>query len=425
MGLIITFHMKKKEKGNACMKIVSINSVPYGSTGGIMVEVSKIAEEICNAENFSFYGNWKKHPKKIALNSNRFGFLLENIISALFSKYSGYHNIGSVLGTYFLLKKISSIKPDIIHIHNIHLWVINVPLLFSYIKKYNISVIWTLHDCWAFTGQCPHFTMVKCDKWKTGCYHCPQYRKYPAAYVDRTKTMWELKRKWFTGVENMAIITPSQWLADLVKQSYLKDYQVKVINNGIDLSVFKLTPSDFREKHGLNGKNIVLGVAFGWGKRKGLDVFVELSKRLDSDKYKIVLVGTDDKTDQQLPDNILSIHRTQNQTELAQIYTAADVFANPTREENYPTVNMEAIACGTPVLTFRTGGSPEIIDENTGSVVDCDDIDAMEREIIRICEEKPYSKEACLERAQEFDMNNKFREYIRLYENMVSDKDEQ
>ena len=258
--------------------------------------------------------------------------------------------------------------------------------------------------------------MIGCDKWKTGCYGCPQYKEYPKSLFDNSKYMYRLKKKWFTGVENMTIVTPSEWLASLVKESYLKDYPVKVINNGIDLNVFKPAESNFREKYALENKYIVLGVAFGWGKRKGLDVFVELEKRFDKEKYKIVLVGTDDNIDKLLPDNIISIHRTQNQTELAEIYTAADVFANPTREENYPTVNMEALACGTPVVTFNTGGSPEMLDETCGAAVAKDDNDAMYNEIIRICETKPYSLEACIKKAKGFDKNEKFGEYIRLYE---------
>ena len=192
---------------------------------------------------------------------------------------------------------------------------------------------------------------------------------------------------------------------------------MKVIHNGIDLEVFKPTPSDFRERYGIPAeKSVLLGVAFGWGVRKGLDVFVELAQRLDPEKYQIVLVGTDEKTDKLLPENIISIHRTQNQAELAEIYTAADLFVNPTREENYPTVNMESIACGTPVLTFRTGGSPEILTEKTGSVVPCDDIDTLEQEIRRICIEKPFSQPDCLEHAKSFDMHQRFEEYVKLYE---------
>ena len=304
---------------------------------------------------------------------------------------------------------------ELIHLHNLHGHFICFPIFFRFIKKHNIPVIWTLHDCWSFTGRCPHFVMMKCDRWKKGCHNCLYPGKsYPQSYIDTSCMMWSLKKKYFTGINHCILVTPSQWLADLVKQSFLKGYPVKVINNGIDLSVFKPTESGFREKYGLEDVKIVLGVASGWGKRKGLDVFIELAKRL-LDDYRIVLVGTDDNVDKQLPSNIISIHRTQNQKELAEIYTAANVFANPTREDTFPTVNMESLACGTPVVTFRTGGCPEILDETCGSVVDCDDVGALEIEIRRICDEKPYSVEACLARAQKFDMNDRFKEYLDLY----------
>jgi glycosyltransferase involved in cell wall biosynthesis len=259
--------------------------------------------------------------------------------------------------------------------------------------------------------------MVKCEKWKTQCSHCEQRRNH-SWFLDQSRKLFDKKKELLTGL-NMTIVTPSQWLADLVKQSFLKNYQVKVINNGIDIGIFRPTESDFRKKYGIEDKKIVLGVAFDWGIRKGLDVFVELADRL-SDDYQIVLVGTNDKIDTQLPHNIISIHRTQNQQELAKIYSAADVFVNPTREENYPTVNMEALACGTPVLTFKTGGSPEIIDETCGSVVDCDDVAAMENEIIRICTDKIYSEIDCLKKARGFDQNERFEEYLKLYERVIS-----
>ena len=195
----------------------------------------------------------------------------------------------------------------------------------------------------------------------------------------------------------------------------MKDYSIKVINNGIDLDVFKSSVNSFREEHQLQDMKIVLGVALGWSKAKGIDVFIRLASDLPAD-YKIIMIGTDDKVDELLPNNVISIHRTQNQQELVKIYSAADVFVNPTREENYPTVNMESIACGTPVLTFRTGGSPEMLDDTCGSVVDCDDIDALEKEIIRICTEKPYTKAACISKAKEFDKNERFKEYLDLYE---------
>ena len=212
---------------------------------------------------------------------------------------------------------------------------------------------------------------------------------------------------------DLTIITPSQWLADLVRQSFLQDYPVKVIHNGIDLSVFQPTPGNFREKYRISpDKFILLGVAFDWGARKGLDVFVDLAKRLPSERFQIVLVGTDASVNKILPGNLISIHRTQNQRELAEIYTAADLFVNPTREDNYPTVNMEAIACGTPVLTFRTGGSPEIVNTATGVVVECDDVNTLEKEILRIQKAKPFSTQVCLECAAQFDEQLRFEEYL-------------
>lgn len=396
------------------MKILAINALPNGSTGTIMRGILDTAKEEKTIESVSFYGNWKGCSPTYS-SSIRYGYRIENLINAAISKCFGFHNVLSIFGTVSLIKKIDSFKPDIIHLHNLHLWTICLPLLFNYIKKHKIKVIWTLHDCWSFTGQCPHFIIARCNKWKTGCHDCPQLSVYPASKMDRTRTMWKLKRKWFTGVDEMTIVTPSQWLADLVKQSYLKDYLVKVINNGIDLNIFKPTESDFRKKHHLENKFILLGVAFGWGKRKGLDVFIELAKRLDC-HFQIVLVGTNEDIDKQLPEKIISVHRTANQEELAKLYTVADLFVNPTREENFPTVNMESIACGTPVVTFKTGGSPEIPDETCGSVVPCDDIDALEKEIKRVCTGQPFTKEACLKRAKEhFDMNDRFKEYIELY----------
>ena len=397
------------------MKTVLINSCNFGSTGNIMLEIAETAENggytaaVCYPQSRD---NSRKQKEKDFVIGTRFSRNIHLQLAGI----TGLNGCFSYFSTLKLLKKLDKFKPDIIHLHNLHNCYINLSLLFKYIKKHNIKTVWTLHDCWAFTGHCPYFDIAECAKWKTGCYSCPQYKDYPKSLFDNSKIMYRLKRKWFTGVKNMTIVTPSEWLAGLVKESYLKDYPVKVINNGIDLNVFKPTESDFRKKYALENKYIVLGVAFGWGKRKGLDVFIELEKRFDKEKYKIVLVGTDDNVDKLLPENIISIHRTQNQTELAKIYSAADVFANPTREENYPTVNMEALACGTPVVTFNTGGSPEMLDETCGAAVAKDDNDAMYNEIIRICEKKPYSLEACIKKAKGFDKNEKFGEYIRLYE---------
>lgn len=404
------------------MRIVQINGGAKGSTGKIMMGIAEVArtqghEVMCASpitttnrdagEDCGYY---------------RIGTFNSRRVNVALARITGFNGCFAWLETYKLLKKIDEFKPDIIHLHNLHDSYINLSMLFSYIKKHNVPTVWTLHDCWAFTGQCPHFTIVKCDEWKAGCHNCPQYKEYPASLYDNTKKMWQLKKKWFTGVKNMTIVTPSEWLAGLARESYLKQYPIEVINNGIDLNVFKPTHSNFREQYGIPGdKYIVLGVSFAWGYRKGLDCFVEMAEKL-GEQYQIVLVGTDDEIDKNLPHNIISIHRTQNQKELAEIYSAAEVFVMPTREENYPTVNMEAIACGTPVVTFDTGGSPEMLDDKTGIVVDANDIEATKKAIKDICEKKRCNdEEYIVAYSKNFDMKKRFAEYIELYANVLEE----
>lgn len=323
----------------------------------------------------------------------------------------------SIFGTVQLIRRLDDFNPDIIHLHNLHGFGFNLMLLFQYINKKNIKVVWTLHDCWSFTGHCPYFAMVKCKRWKTECNKCPQPKVYPKMYLDSSNAMFKLKKKYFCSVHDMIIVTPSEWLGNLVKQSFMNKYPLKFINNGIDLDIFKPSVSDFRNRLEIKAKYIILGVSMAWGKRKELDVMIELASRLDS-RYQVVLVGTTESIDKEIPSNILTIHRTNSQAQLAEIYSAADVFANPTREENFPTVNIESLACGTPVISFNTGGSSEILDDTCGSVVECDDIDTFEQNIINTCLNRPYSRENCVRRASMFGKNDKFREYVQLYDNI-------
>ena len=398
------------------MKVAQINMLPRGSTGKMMLQIMKVARQSgIEAKSYTtpIFLVTGKEPRMKEDHLHYFGSFYENMFHNYAGKMLGRNGHYSYFGTKQLIRALKAFGPDIIHLHNIHAHCINLPLLFRFLSHSNIKVIWTLHDCWTFTGSCYHFDMVGCDKWKTGCHHCEQIRRHT---VDTSSRMYAKKRNWFTSVKNMMLVTPSQWLADQVRESFLRDYPIQVIHNGIDLNVFQPTQGDFRYRYHIpESKKILLGVAFGWNDRKGLDVFIELSKRLDEDRYQIVLVGTDENVDKRLPSNVISIHRTHDQKELTEIYTAADLFVNPTREETYPTVNMESIACGTPVLTFRTGGSPEILDKTCGSVVDRGDIDAIENEIVRICSQKTYSVESCLARAKQFDMKDRFEEYIRLY----------
>jgi len=403
------------------MKILQINTINYyGSTGKIAQQIRN--EAINRGYRCVVAHRYNEDNIEYDEDSVQISSWWDCHVHNRLSTLTWLQGCFSAYKTRKFLKKVKEYNPDIIHLHNLHGSYINHKMLFNYLKKYNGKVVWTLHDCWAFTGYCPYFSYKKCDKWRDGCYACPLHKDSKNIVFDTSGFMWKRKKEWFTGVKNLTIVTPSKWLAELTKQSFLKGYPVKVINNGIDLSVFKPTESDFRKKHNVENKFIVLGVAFDWGVRKGLDVFVNLAKMLD-DRFQIVLVGTNEETDKQLPENIISIHRTQNQQELAEIYTAADVFANPTREDNFPTVNMEALACGTPVVTFNTGGSPESISEKSGTVVDCEDTVAMKKTIIEICLNKVYNKNQCINRAGDFDKDKAYAEYVDLYERSIRERE--
>ena len=392
--------------------VVQINTCDYGSTGKIMLQLAEAINR--NGDRcFIVVPNGRHNPWKNKKGYIKFGNRFSEDSHIVLGRITGLQGCFSFFSTLSLIRKLKRIRPDILHLHNLHESYINLPLLFRFIKKNDIPVVWTLHDCWSFTGHCPYFSYIDCQKWKTGCFSCPLYKNYPKSCFDNSKIMYKLKRKWFCGIKNLTLVTPSKWLSELVKESFLKEYPVKVINNGIDLNVFKPTSSDFRERHGIKeNTKLILGVAFDWEKRKGLDVFIELSNELNAGEYKIVLVGTNDENDAILPPSILSIHRTSNQKELAEIYSAADVLINPTREDNYPTVNMEAIACGTPVITFRTGGSPEIVNKNTGIVVEKDDINALISNMDKACSIKINS-------SSEFDSKKQSEKYLELYRELV------
>lgn len=407
--------------GGNRMKILQINSVcGYGSTGRIATDIYKILEEQGH-ECLIAYGRGSI-PEGIK--SIKIGNIIDNYIHVAKTRLLDKHGFSSTNATREFIEKIKIFNPDIIHLHNIHGYYVNIEMLFNYLKEARKPIIWTLHDCWAFTGHCAYFDYVGCDKWKNGCYNCPQKNSYPQSLIkDNSKYNYKKKRELFNGINNMTIITPSNWLAELVKDSFLNPYDIKVINNGIDLNVFK--PKDksiFRKKYGLEDKFIILGVASVWDQRKGLDYFIKLSELIDSGS-KIVLVGLNDKQVTKLPANIIVIKRTNNLTELSEIYSAADVFLNPTLEDNFPTTNLEAMACGTPVIVFNTGGSAESLDDNCGYVVAKGNIDALVDAIEQYKENNVNITQThnCIKRAKKYDKKSKFDEYITIYHEVLGE----
>ena len=397
------------------MRIVEINASNYGSTGTIMLGVADALRQ-SGHQVLICYPATKRNLAKNIEGTYIIGSRVGRNICLLLSKLTGREDLLFRVATFYLLRQIDRFSPDIIHLHNIHGWYVNFTMLFNYIKRRGIRVIWTFHDCWPLTGHCPHFDMVGCDKWKTSCFDCTIYRDYPYSRIDNSAKLHTLKKNAFLGVKDLIIVTPSMWLADIVSQSFLNNYMVKVIYNGIDLDIFKPTSSEFRSHYNCQDKKLLLGVAFGWTKRKGLDVFIRLAHELDN-TYQIVLVGTDPEIDTLLPKNILSIHRTHSQKELAQIYTTADVLVNPTREEVLGLVNIEALACGTPVLTFRTGGSPETIDGTCGCIIEKNDYMGIKQSIIDVCDH-PLKADSCRGRSQLFSKEKMVERYKKLILNV-------
>ncbi len=388
-----------------------INTTPYGSVARIAIETAELAEKIGIEIRLAF--GYSSHPLKSKYVVYKTSSFFSAVVDMLLHRVTGLMGVFSIYKTWRFIRAVEKYDPDIVHLHNLHGF-INIGILMNYIKRHNKPVIWTFHDCWAFTGHCVHFDYIKCEKWKTECQDCPLYKDFPKAYVDNSRRMYNMKKKWFCGLDDVTLVSPSEWMATKLRASFLSGYAVKVINNGINLDVFNIHKSDFRERYHIGNKFVLLGVAFGWGNKKGLDVFIELSRRLSAE-YKIVLVGTNAESDKKLPPEIISIHTTQNQQELSDIYCAADLFVNLTREDTFPTVNIEAIACGTPIVTFNTGGSPEIIDDTCGYVIEQDNIKELVDRIQHVKEYRPFTRDACRIRALQFNKDKKFEEYIKLY----------
>jgi len=344
------------------VRVLFINAVcGTGSTGKISGALAQEYEKQGHTVKIA-HGRDGVVPEQYRKYSVRIGSDLGVKLHGVYTRLTDRHGFASTAATKRFLKWAEEYDPELVWLQNIHGYYINIELLFDWIKsRPNMQVKWTLHDCWAFTGHCSYFDMVGCDKWKTGCHHCPQKDAYPATMLlDNSKGNFKRKQRLFTGVKNMTLITPSKWLAELVKLSYLKEYPVEVRYNTINKEVFKPTPGTFRQEHGLQDKKILLGVASIWEKRKGLEDFVKLAGVLD-DNYRIVLVGLTPEQARKMPANVITIPRTNSQEELAQLYTTADVFFNPTYEDNYPTVNLEAEACGTRVISYDSGGSRETL----------------------------------------------------------------
>ena len=396
------------------MKVLMINTVcGILSTGRICTDILEILKQEGHECKIA-YGRDpvpEKYREHSYLTVSSTGVKIDALKSRIFDN-AGFN---SASATRRLIKEIEEYNPDIIHLHNLHGYSVNVEVLFDYLRRAGKPIVWTLHDSWAFTGHCATPDFVDCERWVDGCHSCPMKKEYPASFLlDNSKRNYEKKKKLFTGIPNMTIITPSEWLAGLVRRSFLCDIPVKIIRNGIDTEAFKPRDGRFREKYCLEDKKILLGVAGAWSKAKGLDDIKRIPALL-GDAYRVVLVGLSEKQCREMPNGIVPITRTNSKEALAEIYTAADVFINPTYSDNYPTVNLEAQACGTPVITYRTGGSVESVP--CGNVVPQGDVDAMAALAVKVC--SAADKSDFLTSETDFSAESSYKKYVDLYLTLV------
>lgn len=382
-----------------------------GSTGRI---VEGIGLQIMAAghQSFAAWGRRFQPSKSTAIRiGGKADIAMHGAKSVLLDK----HGLGSEKSTRRFVQQLAEIKPDLVHLHNIHGYYINYVVLFDYLKANQIPLVWTLHDNWSFTGHCSNFDRFNCEKWKTECGSCPMIRYYPRALIDNSTSNFRTKKSAFLGLRNVTIVTPCHWLANLVRQSFLSQYRVQVIHNGVDLDQFKPVP-----KAAGSDETIMLGVASVWPEIKGLADFCKLRNELPAD-VRIVLIGLSEKQIRSLPPGIEGIRRTESIRELAQWYSRATALVSPTYSDTFPTTNLEALACGTPVITYQTGGGPESLSPETGKVVERGNfkqIAAAFMDYVRNPSDE--RRRRCRERAmQRFSSTDRFADYVGLYQRML------
>jgi glycosyltransferase involved in cell wall biosynthesis len=401
-------------------KLLQINiTANWGSHGRIAEEIGQLA--IAQGwESYIAYGRYANPSKSHLI---KIGSMTDEYIHGMQSRLLDNHGLASKGATKELLKEIDRLSPDIIHLHNIHGYYLNYPILFHYLATSGVPVVWTLHDCWPITGHCAYFTYAQCNQWKRGCKECLFKYSYPKSWFgQRSAKNYVLKKECFTKCQNLTIVPVSQWLRNIIKESFLASYPTNVIYNGVDIETF--SPTHKMSISGKSGKYIVLGVNSVWEKRKGLEDFKKLRKLLD-ERFDIVLIGLDKNQIKNLPKGVIGIERTNDVYELVNFYRSATVFVNPTYEDNFPTTSIEAMACGTPVLTYRTGGSPEAIDEGkTGLVLPYGDVNALASSIMKGVESGSFElmRLSCRRRAEMmYNKNDRFQEYIKLYQSLLVD----
>lgn len=392
------------------MKVLMINVVcGIRSTGRICTDLATELEKQGHEVKIA-YGR-EQIPQQFQKYAVRIGSDFDVKLHVLKARLLDAAGFGSKRATEKFIEWVREYDPDVIHLHNIHGYYINIEILFKYLKICGKKIIWTLHDCWAFTGHSAYCDTVNCERWIKGCGKCPLLNEYPKTYMDRSIENWKKKKTIFTGVPNMTLVTPSEWLKRLVLKSFLSDYSTQVIYNGLDTSNFYPKKSDFKKKHSLEDKIMLLGVATVWNDLKGYSDFVKLSRKLD-DTYKIVLVGLTDEQIRKLPSEILGIRRTADAETLSYIYSAADIFLNLTYCDSFGQTNVEAALCGTPIIAYDTGGCKESVGKN-GYIIEQGDLDEVINKISLLKNKKIFIDDKLENR---FNTSIMIRGYLEIFD---------
>ena len=400
-------------------KLLQINPVikENTSTGKIMRTLGELAQA-AGWESYVAYSRARDgvppHSSRLVPVGNKVDLLLHWVATRLFDA----HGLASRLATRRFVARLRELNPDVIHIHNIHGYFLNYKILSRALAQMGKPVVWTVHDCWLYTGHCYHYASAGCERWKMGCHHCPQKKAFPASrLLDRSRRNWEDKKKAFCSIPGLTLVTVSRWMKGEIARSFLGGVRCEVIHNGIDLDTFRPSPS---AETALAYGTYYLAVASIWLPEKGLQDLEKLSSVLDADE-RLVVVGKR-PSGHRFPRNVVCLERTADAAALACLYTEAVALVNPTWQDNYPTVNMEAIACGTPVVSYRTGGSPESITPQTGRVVEQGDVEGLAEALHAIRKQgKTHYPEACRAYAlAHFSACDRFNDYIQLYESFTT-----
>lgn len=400
-------------------KLLQINPVikENTSTGKIMRTLGELAQA-AGWESYVAYSRARDgvppHSSRLVPVGNKADLLLHWVATRLFDA----HGLASRLATRRFVARLRELNPDVIHIHNIHGYFLNYKILSRALAQMGKPVVWTVHDCWLYTGHCYHYASAGCERWKTGCHHCPQKKAFPASWLlDRSRRNWEDKKKAFCSIPGLTLVTVSRWMKGEIARSFLGGVRCEVIHNGIDLDTFRPSPS---AETALAYGTYYLAVASIWLPEKGLQDLEKLSSVLDADE-RLVVVGKR-PSGHRFPRNVVCLERTADAAALAALYTETVALVNPTWQDNYPTVNMEAIACGTPVVSYRTGGSPESITPQTGRVVEQGDVEGLAEALHAIRRQgKEHFSEACRSYAlAHFRAQDRFNDYIQLYESLTT-----